>query len=371
MIKGHKNILIMLIGIVVMLIATGFSYWIIVTSPASASAYPYSGNSSSLPDVAYIMRSGTRTDYQTVEQALNASKTGDTVYIIPDANPVIESNCTVKSGVTLTLHYNPNEETAVYGVESGKTERNYSHRTKVMENASEMSGYTYADLRSSATSKSNFNSFSDTIDANLKNQLTVGKGVTLTVESGANLNIGAIVGNTGSGMTGHTSGYYTQILMDKNSKIVSNGTIDCLGYIKEINPNNGSQITLSSGNLYAPFVIYDYNSARSTIAVAMNDHNRQIYPFNVFDMPNTQSKIVCYNTASIYGYADLFSNEVDLSSIKSKVGDSIGGAILSAMGIDGDKIPAQHNLITLKVVGKQDSIINSNGRVELKYNITV
>ncbi|MBO5214889.1 MAG: hypothetical protein J6B79_01740 [Clostridia bacterium] len=316
-----------------------------------------------------VARIGT-TFYGTVEKALTSVKANETVYVLPGANPTIKTDCAVPSNTTLTLHIDDNDGT--YGAESGQTERNYSHRTKVMDKAEDMVGYTYSDLRSGATAKTSFDSFSDVANANniyvnLKNQLTIGEGVTLAIETGGTLNVGAIVGNTSSGMTGHTSGYYTQILMDNNAKIVSNGTVDCLGYIKEINPNNGSQITLTSGNLYAPFVIYDYNSARSTIAVAMNRYHK-IYPFNVFDMPNVQSKIVCNNTASIYGYADIFSNEVDLSAAQNIAG-GLGGTMLRLMGIDGDKIPAQHNLITLKVVGKQDSIINSNGRVELKYNI--
>lgn len=313
-----------------------------------------------------VARIGT-TVYGTVEKALNVANKS-TVYVLPGANPTIRETCTIPSNTTLTLHIN--DDNGTYGSESGQTERNYSYRTKVMESESEMSD-TYANLRSGATSKSSFNTFADATEsiatANLKNQLTIGAGITLTVESGATLNIGAIVGNTGSGMTGHTSGYYTQITMEDDAKIISSGTIDCLGYIKEKSDNNGSQIALNTGGLYAPFVIYDYGAARGTIAVAMNKYHK-IYPFNVFDMPNVQSKIVCKSSAMIYGYLDLFSGKVSLQAIKDMVGDTLGDTILSFMGIDGDTIPAQHNLVTLNVVGNQNSIINSSGQVEIKYN---
>ena len=355
MIKRDKNFLIILVALAVALITAGFSFWIIVANPANKSPAAYGGNSAYLPNVAYIVRNNVRQkSYQTVEQALADTQSGDTVYIIPGTNPTIETNCTVKKGVTLTLHFKATEITAEYGVANDKGVRNVSYRSNVMEKMAYTDCAHFCDIgtnqhSNSATTCAHFATFADNNQNNLTNRLIIGKGVVLTVENGATLNVGGIVGRTGQGLMGHTSGFYSQITMRKNAKIVSNGTIDCLGYIKEETSNNGSRVIVQSGNIYQPFVVYDYGGGTHTTGSYQGGN---ISPFSIFDMPNIQSELQIYSDAQLVGYADLFTGEKKINIVITTI-----------------TIPAQHNMTDIKIIGKQDSVINltSGAYVISKY----
>lgn len=189
------------------------------------------------------------TYYGTVERALEASKSGDSVYLIPGRNPTIRNNTVIKSDVTLNIVY----ETGVF-----------------------------KDNRESDKK----NIFADTNEKDyLKNTLNIAEGIILT--NNGNLKIDGVVGNAGQTYAGQTSGEYTQILLDKNAKIENNNTIYCLGYIKEKSQNNKSQVNINQGKLSAPLVIYDFKGGSATNAL----HNKNICPFKIFDMPNVQPSL--------------------------------------------------------------------------------
>lgn len=379
MIKRKKNILIILIALAVALMTAGFSFWIIIANPQSISAIKYSGNSANLPDVAYIMRGGTKhSTYKTVEQALISAQSGDIVHVIPGKDPTINSNCTVKSGVSLTLHFEDLESgnaqyDGTYGSSSGG-HRNGSYRDKTREgrdydaNGTYLRGwaadecYKYCADRSEHTTTNNsdgsksetckhFAAFADTKEGNLKNQLTIAKNVTLTVNG--TLNIGGFIGNAGQGLGAYTSGYYSQIVMEKNAQIISNGTIDCLGYVKEEKKNNGSRVIAKTGNVYAPFVIYTYRGGQITAGTFTNSSNVSVMPFSVYDMPNIQSVLEVQGNAKLIGYTSLYTPYF----------------YRTALGIDVEVEP-RHNLADVNVIGDSESIINidENSRVEIKYN---
>ncbi|MBQ7223982.1 MAG: InlB B-repeat-containing protein [Clostridia bacterium] len=390
MIKRKKNILIILIALAVALMTAGFSFWIIIANPQSISAIKYSENSANLPDVAYIVRGGTKhSTYKTVEQALISAQSGDIVHVIPGQNPTINSNCTVKSGVSLTLHFEDLESEnaqydGTYGSSSGG-HRNADYRNKTREgrdydandvgkNASAKYNYWTQDdcykycadrskhahvaikdsdgtITGYADKCTHFNNFADTKAGNLQNQLTIAKNVTLTVNG--TLNIGGFIGNAGQGLGAYTSGYYSQIVMGKNAQIISNGTIDCLGYVKEEKKNNGSRVIAKTGNVYAPFVIYTYRGGQITAGTFTNSSKVSVMPFTVYDMPNIQSVLEVQGNAKLIGYTSLYTPYF----------------YRTALGIDVEVEP-RHNLAEVNVIGDSESIINidENSRVEIKYN---
>lgn len=185
--------------------------------------------------------------YGTVERALEAANSSNDVYLIPERNPTIRKNAEIKSGVTLYI---------VYEEKSFKDNRE-----------STSNGF-FADEKNA--------------DKYLKNTLYIAENIILT--NNGNLKIDGIVGNAGQTYAGQTSGSYTQIMMKEKSIINSNGTIYCLGYIKEETDENGSQVNIKEGTLSAPLVLYDFKGGSNSYL--LNENN--ICPFKIYDVPNVQ-----------------------------------------------------------------------------------
>lgn len=232
------------------------------------------------------------TNYGTVEKALNAAVSGNTVYVIIGTNPIIKANCYIKSGVTLALPYD------------GTTtiNRNGTAATFGDENAT-------------------------LIATNLKTNMTINDGVTLIIESGGTLTIGGVLGHEGVGVSAQTSGSYCQITLGANSKIASEGTINCFGFIKENSLNNGSQVVCTSGNVNMPFVVYDFRGGTSTTA---SYQKGGIAPFNVYDMPNIQSIFTLHSNATLTAYVDLYASSKHNTSTATIISNSSGLLILNS-----------------------------------------
>lgn len=268
------------------------------------------------------LNKNTNTEYYRVEDALDKAKSGDTIYCYPGKNPVIRRDCTISNNVSLILPY---EGETWNGRKSG------TNFTSGPENGK------FADCDSAHVSKY------------LKNTLTLSSNVTLSLEGGK-LYIGGIVGHESQVLGGHTSGSYTQILMESNSKIIAKenfkNEIICLGYIKQkytnTNLNNGSSILIEKeSTLKVPFVIYDYRGGTDTVGTYKHGN---ISPFAVFDFPNIQIFSQINYGANVVGYADLYT---------------------------GKKLifQAQHNNADINIIGIKDALINlkTNGYVTYQY----
>lgn len=290
----------------------------------------------SLNAVAHI---NSTTYYGTIEKALaaasaNSDSANKTVYVIPelDSDPIIRKSCSIDNGVSLILPYE--------GVQ-------YNGR-----HVGELADCDFPDVG---------DLFADeTSNDLLKNNVIINDGITLTINSGGTLFIGGIVGNEADPgkkengntddmiLSGQTAGAYSQITMNPNSKIISNGTVQCLGYIKESENNNNSNVEFVSGTVYLPFVVYDYQGGWETIGAytgggsltSAPSATGNIFPFMVFDLPNIKSTIIFYYSAQMIGYADIYSRAT------------------SAMGMQLSE--NQHNNTTVNVIGNKSSssIIN-------------
>ena len=250
--------------------------------------------------VAYI----NTTYYGTIEKALVASS-NSTVYVIVGRNPIIRSTCEIKEGTTLILPYS--------------SDGSYNGRQRG-ENKGDASGNNiwYDDIST--------NAFADTNEAYYRTlNVTIAKGITLT--NNGTLFVGGITGWEGQKLAGQTSGFYAQITMDENSKILNTGTLTCLGYIKDLNASKPSLgVESTSGTVSAPFVIHDYRGGSSTVGAyaasnsggvnAFNAKNQpgNIFPFNRFNMPNIATLTIHYG-ASLIGYGDLYTPKTTIASV--------------------------------------------------------
>lgn len=231
--------------------------------------------------VCYIKRSDGNVEYYRIEDALDDAKSGEEIYCYVGKNPTITRDCEIKSGVSLII---PFSDTASYA------QRSFDGSAVFGDDASKKE--------------------------NLKNTVTIAKNVTMQV-NGGKIMVGGQLGTKGAGLSGQTSGAFSQILMDANSKILfdssSSNLLDLYGYIKEATKNNGSYIEMKAGETKMPFVVYDFRGGANTVGV----YNYGASPFSVFDMPNVTPTIKFEYNAKITGYADLYAgNKHNLTTIK-------------------------------------------------------
>lgn len=224
--------------------------------------------------VAYIS-SDTSVKYTTVEKALDVAKSGETVYVIPGTNPTIKNNAIIKTGVTLCLPFDGDENTAHTDWTNRKQE----------------SGTKFADQTE------------EDVKTHRKSLVTLSRGVQLT--NNGTLEIGGTVGASNNRIpTGQTFGNYAELLMQTNSHLLNKGTINLYGYIKEDSSNNGSIITHYDGaSIKMPFVIYDFRGGTYSYAA----YKENIMPFSNYDLPNCQPTQKFLHGSKINGMISLYA----------------------------------------------------------------
>lgn len=256
-------------------------------------------NSSTIP-VCYINSNTAENQYTSVEEALIEAQNKDVVYIIPNTNPIIYSNCEIKSGVTLNIPY-----------AEGAT--NSSKASVVSNGRKDRDGNDYNDLDATP------------------NTLTLYSNVVMTnngtLEIGGKLASGT---NGGPGKRfGHTSTEYSVLYMMPNSQIISNSNIYCYGFIYEscgesgckndpyVNTacagekchNNGSKLIMKSGTLYIPFVIVDWqdgNLAKASYSALESSNSSKSSTFNQFMLMNISCETEIRYNAYLKSWANLY-----------------------------------------------------------------
>ncbi len=217
------------------------------------------------------------TDYGTIENALRVNS-GD-VYVIPNTTGDVIIKESVTSNANLYLPY------------SGTT---WASRGAGVEKA------TFADLNGSTKRTS---------------WVKIADGVTLTLNG--TLGIGGQIGsNINQVPSGNTYGNYAELLMMGTAKLISNGKVDCYGYIKEADKSgdyvtDGDSQTIFNGTVYMPFVVYDFKGGGHTSAYSSsgNGKTQDVSPFYVYDMPNIQSEMVFNYGSKLWGYAELYASD--------------------------------------------------------------
>lgn len=278
--------------------------------------------------------------YGTIEKALHAANdsVNDEICVIPELNPIINENCIILSGDTLILAYEFSTTTKTYMWDGRKSGSTFTTGN---------STNTFADANV------------DNMNKYLKSTIEIAPSCSLTVEG--TLNIGGILGHESIGLSGFTSGNYTQFVLNQDSQIImnSNSTLNCLGYIKTTNNiiYNESITPLilnSSSTIYAPFVIYDYRGGSSTVG-AYNNSGHSIFPFNVFDLPNVQVYTKILSGAKVYGYVDIYTSQVTKEVTK-------WGMTAKAT------IKARHNNATFNIINTTSALLNlTSGYILYKY----
>ena len=277
---SRKIITSLLLTLNVCLVGVGHAYWTFFVSKEYGNDEITLGDVEGDREVCYLDSDTEGKRFTSIEAALaTANKNGSgTVYVYPKEEnsalqPIyIKRDCVIKSGVTLTLPYSGTK----YDSETSDSDLNSHPKELIMADSS----------------TSNVEKYRVT-------QVIMNEGVTLTVESGAHLNVGGFLWARNTKLAGQTAGNYAEISMCKKASIVCNGgEINVFGYIKEYDTlNNSSQINLKSGTLTCPLVIYDYQGGARTTGVLNISNPNKLTPFSCFDLCNVQTKMIANSTA--------------------------------------------------------------------------
>jgi hypothetical protein len=271
-------------------IMTGLSQWVITANA------DFTAKSSTYKACAYIGGAST-TRYYDIKDALDAAASSATssnpksVFVIPGVTTTITSDCTIASYVSLILPYSGEDYTNTG--DGVRTDATWNH-TKTPS----LTHYGISDFSDSTAAL---------VSANLKSSVTLATGKTMTINANGKLLIGGETGWCGQKIQAQTSGYYSQILMESNSSIINNGTIECYGYIKEgTSSNNGSSVIVNSGaTIKEAFVIYDFQGGSCTAGLYRSG---KVSPFSLFDMPNIQSLIRFNYGSTLTAIGDLYAS---------------------------------------------------------------
>ncbi len=176
---------------------------------------------------------------------------------------------------------------------------------------------TYA-LSSAGAKRQLYNFHNNLADSNeeifLRQTLYIDENTTL-INNGQIIVSGILSGGgDGSRYVGQTSHSYSQIILDKNAKIIqgnetsstSNQNLYIFGYIKEDEIDNSSTISIYKGNVWFPFIIRDYRGLYSMIAFNENGFDRESSPFNEIEFRNIEPRIYIFYNASAYGMANIY-----------------------------------------------------------------
>ncbi len=265
-----------------------------------------------------------------VAKGLANSQTPQTVIVIP--NSTIEvSTLTIPSYVTVFLPLSSTETIE-----------------KITDQKSSMYGfYPISD------NTVHLNDFADSSSSTSNRETVLKVKNNLVISKNAELVVDGVLGSAGSGLSGQTTGKYSEIQLFPSALLKNSGLFDCRGYVKTVEANgvytredNRSVCqNLSNGRVYAPFVVDDYGGGSHTVGSYLAGG---VCPFSGIEMPNIQSSFVINASSKFYGWADLYTN-----ALKNAFFD----------------LPATHNRCAPLVIASNDAIINlgTSGKITCKY----
>ncbi len=271
-----RKMLLSFLFIILLVIPIGFSAWIFSNLDINIGAQ----NVPKEP-VAYIQRGVNRVNYVSLERALGDAIYGDKIYIIPNKGKskcYLNTDASVRKGVTLILPYDNNQNYSRYDVKDG--------HALFQENVY------------------------------MQTEMLLNEGVTLT-------NYGSII--VGGVMSGGSGGHYNngqncsdygQITLCKNSQIINKieSSMTLFGIVREKDAGEipTTQILNESGSLFkAPFVVTEHRGGTIYTAMynSMKRGTAKASPFNRWFFANALTNVRFNPGSKFIAHADLFAQK--------------------------------------------------------------
>lgn len=322
--------------------------------------------------VAYI-KEDTSTYYLDIEEAIDdansmvkSGASAATIVVMPGSVVRLNQSKTLSSGVDLLLPYSLtngdiNKLTTDVNAGNGYYPIRYMYGTSYEGTSQKPEGDYAAYAEYNAYSSDDFSDSSSTnISKYLSSSLIIEENVSLTISNNSQLVVFSQLGKAGAGISGFSSGYYSQVIMMEKSAInvKEGGILDCRGYIKEgfkedpsLNVTDKSKITNNSvinnnGTIYSPFVIYDFAGGNATVAIYAKANE---CPFSSYDMPQIHPKINVSYSGSLNGRADVYTGAFTVSQAVKN--------LLKLASIDFEDVYSQHNACVISFCGSDANSI--------------
>ena len=248
--------------------------------------------------VTVAVNKSTGVAYGSIESALKVAVSGNTVQVKaydPDLGPIyIKENVTIAAGVTFILPYGINGD----GV-----------------NTISSSG-TISVTQSAATAEAPAG------EDECHVMVILAAGKTLTNNGILQIDGQLSGGGGASPYAGFTAGEHARLILDANAELINNGTIYASGFIRELNKNNGSKVTLNNGSvLYQPFTVRDFPGGSVSYALySTMSGSEPITAYSRFILMNVSPETHISYGGTVKVWAMLWSND----QINQTVGDMIG-----------------------------------------------
>lgn len=266
-------------------------------------------------------------DWYTIEDALKAATSGQTIYVRTDTS-------FAAADITEALYAGNDYHTVKSGV---------ILRLPSVDDTKGVGSPTYCPSENDlgyAPSERNY--YVDTNSAYIQEKLTVPAHVTLNVQGTILLN--GELGNPSTVKNGQTTGIHGQLINNGTINVASGATVDARGFVK----GTGTLTFNSGAKAYSPFVVLDYRGGTNT-ATVFNKGN--ISPFNQWEMPNFQCTTVFEYGSTHIAYLDLYATKQHNTDQMEVISAQKGLLIMS----EGSRITTTYNrsagITTLKMVG--------------------
>ena len=256
-------------------------------------------------------------DSAVVPFKVTSVKVGEELYTIEDALLNAKANDTLI--VTANTSFADSSVIDIYGVNATVADGKSVYGFTLGSNVTLLLPYDQSKIAAAdANCEDNTASakvYADTNPSFLKLTLIVPDYISLDVSG--TISIGAVLGSTGQGLSGHTSGAYAQVTLNGTLDLNSGSKLYSYGYIKgtgKVNAYSGSEMT-------SPFVVRDFRGGTYTAA----SYNSSIAPFSQYELPNIQTPMHIVYGAKYYARASLYANSSHNTTIATIIGD--GGLI--------------------------------------------
>ena len=256
-------------------------------------------------------------DSAVVPFKVTSVKVGEELYTIEDALLNAKANDTLI--VTANTSFADSSVMDIYGVNATVADGKSVYGFTLGSNVTLLLPYDQSKIAAAdANCEDNTASakvYADTNPSFLKLTLIVPDYISLDVSG--TISIGAVLGSTGQGLSGHTSGAYAQVTLNGTLDLNSGSKLYSYGYIKgtgKVNAYSGSEMT-------SPFVVRDFRGGTYTAA----SYNSSIAPFSQYELPNIQTPMHIVYGAKYYARASLYANSSHNTTIATIIGD--GGLI--------------------------------------------
>ena len=263
--------------------------------------------------VTVAVNNSTGVAYGSIESALKEAVSGNTVQVKaydPDLGPIyIKENVTIASNVTFILPYGINGD----GVNTIKSDGTI-------------------DVPSETQTTGQYAKPADETKCHV--MVVLAAGVEMTNNGTLQIAGQLSAGSGAAWYSGFTAGEHARLVLDADAELINNGTIYAAGFIRELNKNNGSKVTLTNGSvLWQPFTVRDFPGGSVSYALyqtmGQKDTDEPITAFSRFILMNVSPETHINYGGSVKVWAMLWAGD----KVNQTVGDMIGSTDINSSSV--------------------------------------